>query len=184
MRQKKFRQDLFDRLSVFVIDIPPLRDRPEDIVPLASEFLRQFNEKWYEEIEELKGAHKKLSPAAERELQRYDWPGNIRELQSLMMRLGVHTISRNPEITPEDIRRIQSIGTAPQSTSLNVEPLGDGFDMERALDRVRYYYVQEAEKKSERQQIGDGTIASGYNSRTPLSTILKNLKKAGYTVDN
>jgi DNA-binding NtrC family response regulator len=115
-------------------------------------------------------------------LQRYDWPGNVRELQNVLTRLAVHTLSRKTEITPEDVRRILSVGASSQSALLGMEPLTDGFQLERALDRVRYYYVQEARKKS--KNTSETARLLGYDNRTPLRTILKNLKEAGFRIDD
>ncbi len=79
VREGRFRRDLYFRLSVFPIEIPPLRERLEDIVPLAREFLRRA----------ARAAGRpslKLTPMQEAHLLEYDWPGNVRELQ--------HTIER------------------------------------------------------------------------------------------
>lgn len=72
----RFREDLFYRLSVFPLLIPPLRDRPKDILPLAWHFLRQH----------AGGARVDLSPAAIQRLQAHAWPGNVRELDNVMQR--------------------------------------------------------------------------------------------------
>jgi PAS domain S-box-containing protein len=75
----RFRQDLFYRLNVYPITVPPLRDRPEDIPLLVSYFARQIGERLAKSITEV--------PAqVMRELTRYDWPGNIRELQNVIER--------------------------------------------------------------------------------------------------
>jgi Transcriptional regulator containing PAS, AAA-type ATPase, and DNA-binding domains len=73
----KFREDLYHRLSIIRIEVPPLRERPEDIIPLAQHFL------W------LQGDHKRLSPGALQALQEYDWPGNVRELRNVMLRAAI-----------------------------------------------------------------------------------------------
>ena len=70
----RFRRDLFYRLSVFPIDIPPLRERPEDIVPLAEHFLAEF-------CRETGVPMKGISQAALEQLLTHTWPGNVRELQ-------------------------------------------------------------------------------------------------------
>ncbi len=81
VRKGTFREDLFYRLNVVNINIPPLRQRREDIVPLLFEVLKKFNTKY--------GLDKRLTgPVVERLLQ-YDWPGNIRELENLVERLVV-----------------------------------------------------------------------------------------------
>jgi DNA-binding NtrC family response regulator len=74
-----FREDLYFRLSVFPITIPPLRERPEDIPVLARYFVERF-------CREMKKKVATLSPGAVQELQRYGWPGNVRELQNSMER--------------------------------------------------------------------------------------------------
>ncbi|NHM25771.1 sigma 54-interacting transcriptional regulator [Desulfofundulus sp. TPOSR] len=76
-----FRQDLYYRLCVIPINIPPLRERPKDIVPLVLHFLQQYCRLYNKE--------KQFSPAALLALQRYGWPGNVRELQHLVEQLVI-----------------------------------------------------------------------------------------------
>lgn len=76
-----FREDLYYRLNVIPIHVPPLRERPEDIPLLAFHFLQQLNERYH------KNFH--LSPDALNLLEVYSWPGNIRELQNMIERLAV-----------------------------------------------------------------------------------------------
>jgi DNA-binding NtrC family response regulator len=79
VERKEFRQDLFFRLNVVPIHLPPLRERRGDIVPLAEEFMRRFSRKH--------GVHiKGFSDAALAALQAHDWPGNVRELQNVVER--------------------------------------------------------------------------------------------------
>jgi two-component system nitrogen regulation response regulator GlnG len=73
----KFRADLYYRLSVFTIHLPPLRERGEDLPLLVQHFLRRFSH-------ELGRAVRHVAPAALEQLRHYDWPGNIRELQSVL----------------------------------------------------------------------------------------------------
>jgi PAS domain S-box-containing protein len=80
----RFRQDLYYRLSVFPIDLPPLRDRPEDIPVLAQQFLVQSARK-------LGVDAPRLSAAQMKELQAYDWPGNVRELQNVIERATIRS---------------------------------------------------------------------------------------------
>ena len=81
IRQGTFREDLFYRLNVVPLKLPPLRDRLEDISDLARHFLRQ--------TEQDGTAAKHLDPSAFAELKRYAWPGNVRELENLMRRIAV-----------------------------------------------------------------------------------------------
>ena len=75
---KQFREDLYFRLSVFPISIPPLRERPGDIATLARHFVEKFSRDL--------NKHVHLAPAAFQELQDYPWPGNVRELQNCIER--------------------------------------------------------------------------------------------------
>lgn len=83
----KFRDDLFYRLKVAVINIPPLNQRKDDILPLLRVFIQRFNNKY--------GKHVVLSSNSERALLEYDWPGNVRELENMIHGLVVNaTTSR------------------------------------------------------------------------------------------
>jgi len=81
---RQYREDLYFRLSVFPILIPPLRDRPDDIPTLARYFIERF-------CRDLNKRPLILSPAAEDELRRYAWPGNVRELQNCIERAAILT---------------------------------------------------------------------------------------------
>lgn len=81
----KFRKDLYYRLKVVYIQIPPLRERKEDIVPLINLFLKRLNEKY--------NFNKMVSSKAMKVLLNYDWPGNVREIENEIERLIVTTPS-------------------------------------------------------------------------------------------
>ncbi|MDA8212428.1 MAG: sigma 54-interacting transcriptional regulator [Clostridia bacterium] len=83
--QKIFREDLFYRLNVVPIQIPPLRERRPDIVPLARFFLDKYNAKYQ--------FNKKLLPEVLRWLEHYSWPGNVRELENVVERLLVSSLA-------------------------------------------------------------------------------------------
>ncbi len=85
----KFRSDLYYRLNVVQIDLPPLRERVEDIALLAQHFLRKFAAK-------MRKPGRTLAPAALQKLQTYDWPGNVRELENVIERAVA--LSLEPEI--------------------------------------------------------------------------------------
>lgn len=81
VRNKEFREDLYYRLQIIPLELPALRDRPEDIIPLAEHYLMMYNKK-----------HRRrcfLTNGAKEELMRYSWPGNIRELRNLIERLVI-----------------------------------------------------------------------------------------------
>ena len=90
----KFREDLFDRLNVVSIILPPLRERIEDIPLLANHFLQKFSEENQKNI-----SH--ISPEALEILTQYSWPGNVRELENTIERAVI--LSIHPIILPEDL---------------------------------------------------------------------------------
>src|SRR5262249_33812813 len=93
------REDLYYRLNVVPLYMPPLRDRLEDIVPLALELMQHFNR-------ELKKKFTGYTPAAAELLQRYPWPGNIRELKNVIERTMILTPEGDIDALslPEEIR--------------------------------------------------------------------------------
>jgi two-component system response regulator HydG len=98
----QFREDLYYRLNVVSIEMPPLRERKDDIVPLANSFIRRFSGELKKKIDGLEAEAQKL-------LMRYNWPGNIRELENAIERAMLLTESR--AITTDDLR----LGETPTS---------------------------------------------------------------------
>lgn len=94
VKSGKFREDLFDRLNVLTLLMPPLRERKEDIPLLANHFLQKFTEENHKNI-----SH--ISPEAFEILIGYPWPGNVRELENTIERAVIFTI--HPIILPEDL---------------------------------------------------------------------------------
>ncbi len=94
VRQKRFRQDLFFRLNVVSLELPPLRDRGDDVLLLAEHFLGDFCRKARRKLI-------KLSAAARKRLTSHAWPGNVRELRNLMERLAY--LLPGDEIAAEDL---------------------------------------------------------------------------------
>ena len=101
MEKGRFRSDLYYRLNIYPINVPPLRERREDIEALANEFLRQVGLKLDQRFDT-------ISPQALAALQRYDWPGNVRELQNIIQRAAVMTTGRVLQL--------------PEECNLSVEP--------------------------------------------------------------
>ena len=102
--EKQFREDLYYRLSVFLLQLPPLCERKEDILPLAENFLAALNEKY--------GTHKVLAPISAETMLKHRWPGNIRELRNVMERIFVVSPGNElffmptpvAEYSPDDLR--------------------------------------------------------------------------------
>jgi two-component system, NtrC family, response regulator HydG len=93
IEQGQFRPDLFYRLNVFRIELPPLRDRKEDIPPLVDHFMHKFAKEMNKKIT-------RVSPGAMYALQQYPWPGNVRELENAVERAMV--VAHEPELREED----------------------------------------------------------------------------------
>jgi two-component system, repressor protein LuxO len=130
----RFREDLFYRLHVLPIHLPPLRDRPDDILPLARAFLSQF-------AAEEGRAFTGFAPASERLLANYDWPGNVRQLQNVIRRAVV--LHDGPALLPEMLAMALAHAGAPvqpghiadrPGTALEPFHLQERRIIERALD--------------------------------------------------
>jgi len=114
IREGRFREDLYYRLNVIELELPPLSRRREDILPLARHFL---------------AAGRELAPDAERALVRHAWPGNVRELQNVIRRACL--LSATPVIAAETL----ALPAAEQSSDLTGEPAVDRASIESALQR-------------------------------------------------
>jgi DNA-binding NtrC family response regulator len=103
-----FREDLYFRLSVLVAEIPPLRDRPEDIAPLANDLLARLRSRTSRRVAG-------FAPTALESLRAYAWPGNIRELRNVVERAVMLGRSERIELgdLPADIRAADRSGAAP-----------------------------------------------------------------------
>ena len=127
VQEGRFRQDLYFRLNVLQLHIPPLRDRPEDLLPLARHFLDRYASDFKKKVEG-------FSPDAVRKLRSYSWPGNVRELQNAIERAVL--LCDGPLIGPAELT-LES-GAVPGSEipggdgTLNLEELERGA-IERAL---------------------------------------------------
>ena len=115
VRAKKFREDLYYRLGVVTLDLPALRERPEDILPLAEFFLRRF-------AVQAKRPLLQLSSEARRRLQSHAWPGNVRELRNLMERIAF--LCPTDRVEPEDLAFMLS----PESDNSKLPALDLGMD--------------------------------------------------------
>lgn len=130
--QERFREDLYFRLNVVRIDLPPLRERKEDIPLLVEHFLNQFREKYGR-------ANLKISKTVMDVLMAYDWPGNIRELKNSLERSVV--LSRGKGITPESFGHYKS-SQQKKGGADNQKADTDIYPMNWALDQVERNHIQ------------------------------------------
>jgi len=159
VKDGRFREDLFYRLNVITIDLPPLRQRKEDIPLLANFFLTKF-------AEENSRPAMRITPEALRPLLMYSWPGNVRELENVIERAVV--LSTGPEIGA-DLLPDQIAGRSAGFPS--IEPRADASLFDIIEDCERQVITQMLEKCSWNQ------TEAAENFRIPLSTLNQKIKR-------
>ncbi len=149
-REGRFREDLFYRLNVIQIDLPPLRDRSDDVPLLCEHFLARL-------VDEADKPIQGFEPEAARLLQAYPWPGNVRELVNAVR----HAVTMETgsmigvESLPATIVGAVGSGSASPSSDGETEPPGEttalpeDFDLERHLDEIKRRYMVEALERAE-----------------------------------
>ena len=138
VREGRFRQDLYYRLNVIRVEVPPLRDRTEDIRPLAEYFLRRCAA---EQSKDIRG----LSPDAHRALERYGFPGNVRELENIIERAVA--LATGPVIGLGDLPRELS-GAASQPTPSLAGVPDEGCNLDDVLGEMERRMLLQALERS------------------------------------
>lgn len=128
--QKTFRLDLYYRLMVFPVSVPPLRERKKDIEPLVGLFLSHLNKKY--------DFKKFFSPISLRLMQDYGWPGNIRELRNIIERAVI--ISNDDEIGP-DALHLYPVKERPDTDAHILNPV---VDLKTAMEELELKYINHA----------------------------------------
>lgn len=126
-------REILDLFSLFPLEIPPLRERKEDIVPLLNFFLNQYNRKT--------GENKRFDRASYTKLMAYHWPGNVRELQNLVQRSAI--ISLEDMISPQDLFIEENI----EYVSKKQEELPDKQDLKEEVAKLEADFMERAFKK-------------------------------------
>lgn len=165
----RFRSDLFYRIAVAVLRLPPLRDRAGDLNPLIDHLLDRINT---ENAGEAGHEHKQLSVSAKNFMLHHPWPGNVRELQNTLLRAAVW--SSGPSIELEDIRDA-IIPTGSSTDQLLGRPLGDGFDLNEIVEQIERHYFQRAMD----QAGGNKTKAAQLLGLKNYQTLTNRMKKWG-----
>ena len=112
VRERQFREDLFFRLNVVTIEMPPLRERVDDVELLAEHFLRDF-------CARARRQPPRFTADAVRRMRQHAWPGNVRELRNLMERLAY--LTTGDEVTAEDLAFIISPGRADEVSPMSLD---------------------------------------------------------------
>lgn len=147
VKEKEFREDLYYRLNVVPVEVPPLRERGNDILLIAQYFIDKFNINFKKSI-------KGFDKDAKSKLLAYSWPGNIRELKNVIERI---TILNNGEwISSSNLPvEIQSYRNAENPTCIvrdDISIENDHFSLEEKMDGIEKKYLLEALEKSEDNQ--------------------------------
>ena len=149
----RFREDLYYRLHVIAIHLPPLRDRVEDVIPIASGFLAEFAK---EEGKSFKG----FSPEAEARLRAYRWPGNVRQLQNVMRNIVVlnEGILVTPNMLPAPLdKAITDMFPLPSAEEARETQVGAS-DLATSIDTIRPLWMVEKETIERAMELCDGNI--------------------------
>jgi len=164
----RFREDLFHRIAVGVLNLPPLRERPGDINLLVDYWVQRL------QAEATTGSAwvcPTLSAGAKNQLHQHSWPGNIRELFNTITRAAIWATETS--IKPEDIREAMfsvSRSDAPKDRILD-RALGNGFCLQTVLDDVTVHYLKRAMTDAESKQAASELL--GFTNTTTLTNWLK-----------
>jgi two-component system response regulator PilR (NtrC family) len=140
--ENQFREDLYYRISVIPLEIPPLRHRRDDIPLLANHFLSRLNVTMKREIE-------RISEEALKRLETYDWPGNVRELENAMERAFILETSR--ELTAAFLPNGSSLAPGTIKVAADLPP--EGIDLEAYVESIQRGFLEEALRRSNGVQV-------------------------------
>ena len=140
--ENQFREDLYYRISVIPLEIPPLRHRRDDIPLLANHFLSRLNVTMKREIE-------RISEKALERLETYDWPGNVRELENAMERAFILETSR--ELTAAFLPNGSSLAPGTIKVAADLPP--EGIDLEAYVESIQRSFLEEALRRSNGVQV-------------------------------
>jgi transcriptional regulator with GAF, ATPase, and Fis domain len=135
----RFRSDLFYRIVVAVLKLPPLRERPGDISLLIDRLLNQINQ---ESVDEPAYKHKKFSAAAKNLMLKHSWPGNVRELQNTLRRAAIWSV--DPTIGVQDVREAMLPMIATDNDNLLGRPMVKGVNLPELMDKLAQHYLKRA----------------------------------------
>lgn len=180
VREGRFREDLYHRLNVIAIEMPPLRKRREDIPMLLEHFLRYFSKENEKPL-------RRFTPAALKALVDYAWPGNVRELENVVERAVVLSTLElmDVDLLPESVRSQDVIGGVRLQLSEFLPPLPGEAGARTGADSSSPSLFQVVEE-FERRVITDMLERTGWNQteaaerfQIPLSTLNQKIKRLG-----
>ena len=163
--EKRFREDLYYRLNVFPIHIPPLRDRPEDVIALAKLFLLRFTRQFHKNFQD-------ITDRAVAHLAAYPWPGNVRELRNVMERICImhDDAALDTAHLPQEI-----VGNRTASPVIDIPDTV--LDIESVVDEVTRQLIGRAMEKA-----GGNTAQAARLLGIPRGTLRYKLKKYQFEI--
>ncbi|HLK35382.1 MAG TPA: sigma 54-interacting transcriptional regulator [Polyangiaceae bacterium] len=159
-----FRRDLYYRLNGVALEVPPLRERQDEIEPLARQFLTQASAEWRVPLRE-------LTPEAVEGLRRCPWPGNVRQLRYAVERAAL--LARHDAIGAEDFRDYLSVDGGTPSTLVPSPPFVD-LALRSQLQRYERSLIEEALRRG-----GGSRLAAAKLLRIPLRTLFRKMRALG-----
>ncbi|WP_129125732.1 sigma-54-dependent transcriptional regulator [Geomonas oryzae] len=167
--EKSFREDLFYRLNVFPIHIPPLRERTADIAALAAYFLDGFSRSFGRQFRD-------ISPEAEQLMAQYAWPGNVRELRNVIERICIMRTGPTllPEHLPLEIRNSQDGDHAAMVTTATAIEVPEDVGLEEAINSIEKTLIRQALQKA-----GGNVLQTATILRIPRGTLRYKMDKYG-----
>ncbi len=139
MQAGRFREDLFHRLAVGVLLLPPLRERSGDVSLLLDNLMDKINS---DAAEQPGYESKKVSVSARNIIIKHVWPGNIRELYNTLLRASIW--ATGDSITADDVREALSVSVPPPIDSLLHQPFLEGFNLNDLMSNVAKNYLERA----------------------------------------
>ena len=168
VRQSTFRSDLYYRLNIFPITLPPLRDRKEDIPMLVKHLVKQLGQKLGKNIEAI--PHETMA-----RLRNYPWPGNVRELRNVIERAVI--ITQGPTLHLIDDLDQQALELESRLQAANAEPFGDSIQARETLEQNEYNLILRTLKNVHWKLEGPGGAAELLNIHP--STLRSKMRKLG-----
>ena len=165
----EFREDLYYRVAIGVLKLPPLRERTGDLGLLADKLLERINN---EASGQPGYKHKYISPGAKKVILNHSWPGNVRELHATLLRASIW--STQETISEIDMRE-SMLDSATQNSSLLNRDIGKDFNIQEVIDELERHYVLRAWQQSGHKK-KLATDLLGYNN---YQTFNKRLEKLG-----
>jgi two-component system, NtrC family, response regulator AtoC len=147
VRERRFREDLFYRLHIVPIHLPPLRERPEDIIALTKTFLAEFAHKFGRRFQE-------IHPEAQKRLLTHRWPGNVRELRHIIERIGIMhdaeilQVEHLPKELTNNLR-----GSTASAARFDYPLPPEGINLDAVVDQFTHYLIEQA------MQMTDGNVS-------------------------